>query len=142
MKKILIGVIITVFFLAVLWRIDRMYFHPYIPDFADQIRNDVTTLKFTVPKDKIACESAGGIWKKMGPRPVEECNLPTKDSGKTCSGSHECEGVCLAQLSAAQMREGMKGVKIKTNGNCSNVIKVMGCRGYVYQGWAQVVCAD
>ena len=143
MLKIFPFIILLIFiFLIIVWKVDRTFFHPYIPKFSDQIRNDVTTLKFTVPKDKAGCEKIGGIWKKMGPRPIEECNIQTKDAGKICSGSHECEGVCLAELTSEQVRQGMKGKMFKTEGKCSNFIKVMGCRAYVYQGWAQVVCAD
>lgn len=145
-KKIIKGVILTVilliFLIVVAWRIDRTFFHPYIPDYSEHIRSDVTTLKFTVPKDQENCIKVGGVWKKMGPRPVEECNLPTKDAGKTCLGSNVCEGVCLADLSGEDLRKGMSGKMFKTEGKCSNYIKVMGCRAYVYQGWAQVVCAD
>lgn len=141
-KKIFIGILVIFILLIIFWRVDRTFFHPYIPDFSDQIRNDVTTLKFTVPKDKESCLSAGGVWKRPGPRPVEECNLPTKDAGKICESSKVCEGVCLADLGDEDMKYGMKGGLIKTQGKCSEFIKVMGCRAYVYQGWAQVVCAD
>jgi hypothetical protein len=128
--------------LLVVWRIDRTYFHPYDPNRNDHIRSDVTSLKFTVPKDKVSCEGKGGVWKKIGIRPAEECNLPTTDAGKVCSGSNECEGVCIAELSNDDLRRGMKGALIKTTGKCSSVIKVVGCKGYVYRGWASVVCAD
>jgi hypothetical protein len=137
-----ITLLTSLILLIIAWRVDRTFFHPYISDFQDQIRNDVTTLKFTVPKDKTGCENAGGVWKKPGPRPKEECNLPTKDAGKICDGSHECEGVCLAELTSEQLRQGMSGKMFKTLGKCSGFIKVFGCRAYVYQGWAQVVCAD
>lgn len=142
LRKLVIGIFISGLLLIAAWRIDRAFFHPYIPDFSDQIRSDVTTLKFTVPKDQENCEKVGGVWKKPGPRPFEECNLPTKDAGKICSGSHECEGVCLADLTSEELRKGMSGKLFKTTGKCSSFIKIFGCRAYVYQGWAQVVCAD
>jgi hypothetical protein len=142
LRVITAAIVSIIIILLLAWRVDRTFFHPYIPDFSDQIRSDVTTLKFTVPKDRKNCEKIGGIWKKMGPRPFEECNLPTKDTGKVCSGSNECEGVCLADLSRDEVREGMKGRLFKTQGKCSDFIKVMGCRAYVYKGWAQIVCTD
>lgn len=141
-KKFLIGVVTVFMIIIVAWRIDRTFFHPYIPDFSDQIRSDVTTLKFTVPKDREGCEKIGGVWTRPGPRPTEECNIPTKDAGKICSKSSQCEGVCLAELNQDDMRKGMRGKLFKTQGKCSDYIKVMGCRAYVYLGWAQVVCAD
>lgn len=142
LKKLFIGIIVIFFLIIIAWRVDRTFFHPYLPNFSDEIRSDVTTLKFTVPKDKVNCEKIGGVWKKMGPRPVEECNIPTKDAGKVCSGSKQCEGVCLADLSYEDISKGMRGKLFKTEGKCSDYIKVMGCRAYVYAGWAQVICAD
>ncbi|MCJ7826276.1 hypothetical protein MUP56_01505 [Patescibacteria group bacterium] len=141
-KIFFIALFVIFILLIIAWRIDRTFFHPYIPDFSDQIRSDVTTLKFTVPKDKEGCEEKGGTWKKLGPRPMEECNLPTSDGGKVCLGSNECEGVCLANISLDDIRKGMSGKLFKTNGKCSTWIKVLGCVGYVYRGWASVVCAD
>ena len=142
LKRLLIGFTVIFLFIIAAWRIDRTFFHPYIPDFSDQIRSDVTTLKFTVPKDKVSCEKIGGVWKRPGPRPTEECNIPTKDAGKVCFESNQCEGVCLADLSSEDISKGMKGKLFKTQGKCSDYIKVFGCRAYVYAGWAQVVCAD
>ena len=141
--KIALILVITIFILLVIvWRIDRAYFHPYMPERSDQIRNDVTTLKFTIPADQESCEAKGGTWKKIGISPREECNLPTTDAGKVCDGSHQCEGVCLAELSKDDMQAGMRGKMFKTDGKCSAWIKNVGCRAYVYRGWASVVCAD
>ncbi len=139
-----IGIVLLIFFilLIIVWRIDRTYFHPYQPEREAQIRDDVTTLKFTVPKTKEECLSKGGIWKRPGPRPTEECNLPTTDAGKICESSNVCEGVCLADLTSDQLRQGMSGKLFQTKGKCSAVIKIYGCHGYVYLGWASVVCAD
>jgi len=142
MKKIGIILIILLTLLIIAWRVDRAFFHPYQQEREAQIRDDVTTLKFTVPKDKESCLAKGGVWKRPGPRPTEECNLPTTDAGKVCSGSNQCEGVCLAELTSDQLRQGMSGKMFKTQGACSSVIKIYGCRAYVYRGWASVVCAD
>jgi hypothetical protein len=142
LKIALISIISIFILLVIAWRIDRAYFHPYIPDWSDQIHNDVTTYKFTIPQDQASCEAKGGVWKKPGPSPREECNLPTTDSGKVCDGSHQCEGICLAELSKDDMQKGMRGKQFKTNGKCSAWIKNLGCRVYVYRGWAGVVCVD
>jgi hypothetical protein len=139
-----IGILFFIFFILLLiaWRIDRAFFHPYQPEREVQIRDDVTTLKFSVPKTKDECLQKGGVWKRPGPRPTEECNLPTSDAGKTCESSNVCEGVCLADLTQDQLSQGMRGRLFHTQGTCSSYIKVFGCRGYVYRGWASVVCAD
>jgi hypothetical protein len=141
-KRLGIIIFVCMVLLLAAWRIDRTYFHPYQPEREAQIRDDVTTLKFSIPKTKEECIQKGGVWKRPGPRPTEECNLPTTDAGKVCSGSNECEGVCLAEISSDQLRRGMSGKMFKTQGKCSEVIKVFGCRAYVYRGWASVICAD
>jgi hypothetical protein len=140
----IIGILLLFLFalLVIVWRVDRTFFHPYDPTRSDHIRDDIESLKFTVPNDQRNCEVKGGVWKKIGIRPQAECNLPTTDAGKACSSSNVCEGVCLADLSPDDLRSGMKGKLFKTDGKCSNFIKVVGCRGYVYRGWASVVCAD
>ena len=139
-----IGIVLIIFFvlLIIAWRIDRTYFHPYQPEREAQIQDDVTTLKFCVPKTKDECLEKGGVWKKLGPHPTEECNLPTKDAGKICTSSNVCEGVCLADLTQDQLTQGMRGKMFQTQGKCSAYIKIVGCHAYVYRGWASVVCAD
>jgi hypothetical protein len=139
-----IGILFLIIFILLLiaWRVDRTYFHPYQPEREAQIRDDVTTLKFSVPKTKDECLQKGGVWKRPGPRPTEECNLPTTDAGKICESSNVCEGVCLSDLTSDQLRQGMNGKMFQTKGKCSAVIKIYGCHGYVYRGWASVVCAD
>lgn len=141
--KIAIIAVISIFIIIIIvWRVDRTFFHPYIPELSDQIHNDVTTYKFTVPTDQENCVAKNGIWKKIGINPKEECNLPTTDGGKICDGSHQCEGVCLAELSKEEIQKGMRGRLFKTDGKCSSWIKNFGCRAYVYRGWASVVCRD
>jgi hypothetical protein len=135
-KKIFFTITFLLFLLVLVWRIDRTFFNPYIPNYNDQIRNDVETLKFTVPKDKETCEQKGGTWKKIGISPREECNLPTQDAGKVCENSKDCEGVCITEAKT------LTGKKTKTKGQCSAWIKVVGCHGYVYRGWAQTICVD
>lgn len=142
MSKLLLIPILLTIFIIVIWQIDRAFFHPYFPDREMQIRDDVTTTKFTIPKDEISCASASGVWKKIGIRPKEECNLPTTDGGKICSGSNQCEGICLADISTEQIRAGIKGKPFKTTGKCSDWVTVVGCKAYVEDGWASVVCMD
>ena len=61
--KILLISVLSIFLLIIVaWRVNRTFFHPYLPNFNDEIRSDVTSLKFTVPKDKESCESIGGVW--------------------------------------------------------------------------------
>ena len=82
--RTLFFILLSIFILLIIaWRVDRTFFHPYIPNYSDQIRNDVTTTKFTIPKDKVSCEARKGVWKKIGISPREECNLKTTDGGSS-----------------------------------------------------------
>lgn len=141
-KFIIVSAVIIIILAVSSYGIYRNFSSPSIPGFDEQIRSDVTTLKVVMPKDKESCVAKGGVWKRLGPRPFEECNLPTRDGGKPCTGSSECEGVCLSELTREQLSAGMRGKKFRTGGKCSDFHIVMGCRGYVYRGWASVVCAD
>lgn len=42
------------------------------------------------------CAAAGGTWRKVGMLRTEVCDIPTKDAGKACRDSAECESVCVA----------------------------------------------
>lgn len=65
--------------------------------------NDVKqlTAKYAViihsEKENGKCLENGGNYEKMGMLQMYQCNMPAKDSGKTCSDSKECEGSCLAE---------------------------------------------
>ena len=142
LKRILLTLITLFILLIITWRVDRTFFHPYLPDRETQIHDAVTTTKFTIPQDEVSCASASGTWKKIGIRRNEECNLPTTDSGKVCENSKVCESVCLADLTEDQRRQGMKGRLFKTTGKCAAWVKVVGCKAYVEDGWAGVVCVD
>jgi len=134
-KALLIGFLIFIL-LIVIWQIDTRVFHkkPFNPQEIFKT--------FDFPKDKEACEVKGGIWKKIGPRPNEECNLPASDSGKICTDSEQCQGYCLAKLSPEQLRSGMKGKRIKTDGFCSPTLKTIGCQGFIKNGFANIICLD
>jgi len=142
LKHFLIFIIVFIAIILVAWKLDRTFWHPYLPNRNDEIRDAVTTTKFTIPKTKEECEAKNGVWRKMGIRPTESCNFKTTDSGKICQDSHQCEGVCLANLSKDQMNSGMRGKLFKTEGKCSEWVVVMWCRAYVSSCWASVVCAD
>jgi hypothetical protein len=52
------------------------------------------------PKTAHACAAAGGTWRAVGMLRQELCDLPTHDAGKPCTGSSECESVCVAPAGA------------------------------------------
>ena len=47
------------------------------------------------------CAEKGGVWGKIGLSQEAKCNMPTTDSGKACTDSHQCEGICAGQNAKA-----------------------------------------
>lgn len=45
----------------------------------------------------LACEKRGGRWSQAGASGANYCQTITKDSGKACTKSTECQGYCLAK---------------------------------------------
>lgn len=100
-----------------------------------------------IPQTKESCEAKGGQWGKWGLKPPEApatCNLPTTDAGKECSGSNECEGACIAELTEEQKDMLNKTDEpVYTKGQCSSVNIVVGCHAYVINGKVEgILCAD
>lgn len=83
------------------------------------------------------CKAAGGMWNKVGARPISECNLPTSDSGKICSDSSECQGSCIYDGKVTN-RQPVSGT-----GKCSSYAITVGCQSLVNQGKIMpLMCAD
>ena len=113
------------------------------PPAASTVNNKKTAIK--IPNNQTECLARGGTWKAMGIFPEEICNLPTKDGGKSCSSSNECEGSCLAVLNNDEQSALMKGDKkgMKVPGQCSNSLRNIGCLGFVEDGKVdQIICLD
>lgn len=45
----------------------------------------------------LACEKRGGRWSQAGASGAAYCQTITKDSGKACTKSTDCQGYCLAK---------------------------------------------
>jgi len=70
--------------------------------------------KPTIPKTEAECTARGGNWTVLGLPGRQEpkvCDLKASDSGKICTDSAECEGMCMAPTDA---RVGKRSV-----GQCS-----------------------
>ena len=93
------------------------------------------------PKSKEACEAMGGSWGRVGLNPEEVCNLPTSDAGKICSGSSECEGSCIADLSSEDYQKAQHE-NLYTNGKCTRWKMTVGCLAFVEDGEVQNICVD
>jgi len=99
--------------------------------------------KYPLPKTSEDCLKEGGVWKKMGPDPIETCNIKTMDRGTICTDNSECEGWCQANLTRDQLQEGMQGKSLANRkGQCSVWRVELGCFGMLRQGTVSVICVD
>jgi hypothetical protein len=98
--------------------------------------------RIRLPKTKTECELSGGDWRKIGPRPIEECVLKTQDAGRYCQDNAECYGLCLAKISNTEQQELMSGKKLKRNGRCSLIYNKIGCLAMVEKGMIKMICID
>lgn len=64
------------------------------------------------------CEAKGGVWESfiggLSGREVNTCNLPTKDTGKWCNDSEQCE----SKLCAVPDGVGEEQLDTTSNGTC------------------------
>ncbi len=103
--------------------------------------------KLEIPGMQEACEKVGGRWGPAGlfPRPI--CRMPTRDGGRLCGDTGECEGYCLAALTRAQfdlvMRWRGGQQKLPILGKCTPHVPVFGCMAIVRQGVVTgIMCRD
>ena len=54
------------------------------------------------PTTRAECEAAGGKWGRLGLKPQEACNLPTRDAGKPCTDATDCVSACIAPDAAPE----------------------------------------
>ena len=69
------------------------------------------------------CEEAHGQWGgiELGMGQIPGCNLPTKDGGKPCKDSSECEGGCIGESHAAD--KGGHCYQWKTFKGCGMIVR-------------------
>lgn len=81
------------------------------------------------------CSRVGGSWKRQ---PVSEeayfCELKTRDAGKACADTSDCEGYCVPD------RDDM-GIGAPVAGRCS-VTVLLWCSSYVAKGRLAEACVD
>lgn len=58
-----------------------------------------------------ACVASGGVWSDENGNKTRVCIHYTKDSGKSCTRSSQCDGACLAR-----------------SGTCSPIRPLLGCQ--------------
>ena len=60
------------------------------------VAGDASVQKVTLPKTEARCLAAGGKWILLGPQMVAHgCMLKSKDGGKSCATSAQCQGECV-----------------------------------------------
>ena len=100
------------------------------------------TILTPFPQNKENCEASGGRWGRIGINPKESCNLPTKDAGKECSDSSECEGFCLVYLTPEQESQ-IAAYPISIKGKCASWKITVGCLALVDKGKVNgITCLD
>lgn len=77
--------------------------------------------------DKELCFEKGGKYEKKGMAQIYICNIPTTDSGKSCTSSKECEGLCLVKSG---------------EGKCSPWTDYDGCNPIMEEGKEVTICID
>lgn len=78
-------------------------------------------------EQKKACELKGGKYEQLGMMQMYQCNMATKDAGKSCNSGNECEGLCLG--------ENGKGI-------CSSWSQNFGCIPIIENGEEVTICID
>jgi hypothetical protein len=66
-------------------------------------RQVVSVVRPVIPQTETECIAKGGAWTTLGlpmPDKPKTCDLKATDSGKHCTDSSECQGICLAPQSA------------------------------------------
>lgn len=77
------------------------------------------------------CEASGGTIEKVGMVGMPACVVPTKDAGKPCGDSSECEGRCLVE---DWRGEHPPRVGTLSRGTCEASNITNGCFGEVRRG--------
>lgn len=95
--------------------------------------------KASIPTSAKECLVQGGVWLKAGMSGQEICDMPTKDAGKTCHDSSECQSICVAPNELPEQAFGSKAV-----GSCYKSTLLLGtCLARVTKGRTEpALCID
>lgn len=85
-----------------------------------------------LPRSAAACVKSGGLW-AHGPFGEEICQRTTRDAGKKCKTTSDCEGACLGHA-------GRVGGDL--DGQCSSEVVVFGCNVILERLSSDTVCRD
>lgn len=88
-------------------------------------------------KDRIQCLAEGGEWLPQGKSQIRGCIHPSRDGGKPCKKSSECEFGCLAVWSKHPI-----SVIDNVSGQCAKTDGKFGCKDYFEEGRIIGACID
>ena len=92
--------------------------------------------KSDIPKTESECLEKKGYWGKVGLfGRSPECVISTKDAGKECSNTEDCEGYCVVPKENLGQAKELSGV-------CSKSYPLLGCITYLQDGKKIWVCTD
>jgi hypothetical protein len=98
-------------------------------------KNISQTTKPSIPPSKEQCLVQDNLWVRQGLSGSESCRVKTADSQKVCEDSMQCEGLCLADMTATHNLSG-------TTGTCSAWANVASCHKIVEAGTVREICFD
>ena len=88
-----------------------------------------TPVTVVLPENEQDCLAQGGVWGPQGMMQRDMCDLPAADAGKPCTGSDQCQGLCLASDASA-------------TGVCSPRVLNFGCFDVIEDGVKLGLCID
>jgi hypothetical protein len=87
-------------------------------------------------EQRATCLANGGEWVRMGILQAGGCLLPSRDGGRPCTSSSQCQFKCLATS-----RPSSPGAEV--TGECAKDNNRFGCRAFVEDGrFVQGPCVD
>jgi len=78
-----------------------------------------------IEREKAACADRGGRWGQGGGGGRFVCYTDTRDAGRSCTSSNDCEGLCLAR-----------------SASCAPVTPLFGCNDVLTGGGQATICVD
>ena len=86
--------------------------------------------------EKKSCTENGGVWERRGMLQRENCTMPTRDGGKPCTSSSQCELRCRALGRPVPS-------DVEIVGECARNNNPFGCHSFVENGrFIQGPCVD
>ena len=96
----------------------------------------VMVYEYGIAGTAIGCRMRGGEWTRYGLPPKPVCLMKTKDAGKSCTDSSQCQGACVNY--GPNLTRGQKA-----KGECTAKNIVIGCFTSIKDGKAEMsLCVD